>query len=60
MSSYNKLNGIQMSGSSLLQKVLRDEWGFDGVVISDWGSISNKDRSVVAGMDLEMPFSWEI
>lgn len=57
MSSYNKLNGIQMSESPLLQKVLRDEWGFDGVVISDWGSISNKDRSVVAGMDLEMPDS---
>lgn len=57
MSSYNKLNGVQMSESPLLQNVLRDEWGFDGVVISDWGSISNKDRSIIAGMDLEMPDS---
>ena len=57
MSSYNKLNGVQMSESPLLQNVLRDEWGFEGAVISDWGSISRKDKSVAAGMDLEMPDS---
>lgn len=57
MSSYNKLNGIQMAESPLLQEILRNEWGFEGAVISDWGSISKKDKCVAAGMDLEMPDS---
>lgn len=56
MTAYNKLNGTYCSQNAwLLQTVLRDEWGFDGTVISDWGAVSGVAESVAAGLDLCMP-----
>ena len=58
MCSYNKLNGEYASQNHwLLTKVLRDEWGFDGYVMSDWGAVSDRVKGVHAGLDLEMPSS---
>ena len=56
MNAYNRLNGIFCSENKwLLKDVLRDEWGYDGVVISDWGSVHNIANSLKNGMNLEMP-----
>ncbi len=56
MSSYNRLNGIYTSEHPwLLSKVLREEWGFDGVVMSDWFGSHSAAPTVNAGLDLEMP-----
>lgn len=56
MCSYNRLNGLHASENShLLTEILRDEWGFDGFVMSDWGAVNNKLAAVQAGMELEMP-----
>ncbi len=56
MCSYNKLNGTQVSENHwLLTEVLRDEWGYDGVVVSDWGAVWNRVEALKAGLDLEMP-----
>ena len=56
MCSYNKVNGTFASENHwLLTEVLRDEWGFDGVVVSDWGAVWNRVRALKAGLDLEMP-----
>ena len=58
MCSYNKLNGEFASQNHwLLTELLRDEWGFDGVVVSDWGAVSDRVKGVAAGLDLEMPAS---
>lgn len=58
MCSYNKLNGEYASQHKwLLTDLLRNEWGFDGYVMSDWGAVSNRPRGVEAGLDLEMPGS---
>lgn len=58
MSSYNKLNGEYCSENKyLLNDVLRDEWGFDGAVMSDWGAVSNRVKGLKAGCNLEMPSS---
>ncbi len=58
MSSYNKLNGVQAAQNAwLLTTVLRQEWGFDGVVISDWGGVKDRPASLMAGNDLDMPES---
>ncbi|MBO4416129.1 MAG: glycoside hydrolase family 3 C-terminal domain-containing protein [Lachnospiraceae bacterium] len=58
MCSYNKINGVYSSENPwLLNKVLRDEWGFDGLVMSDWGAVNNRPEGVKAGLDLEMPSS---
>ncbi len=56
MSSYNKVMG-EYTGESkrLVQDILRDEWGFEGIVISDWGAVNNRVKGIKAGMDLEMP-----
>lgn len=57
MASYNLVNGVAASEHpELLQSILRDEWGFDGVVMSDWFmSVKSTAASVNAGLDLEMP-----
>ncbi len=56
MSAYNKLNGTYCSENKrLLTDILRDEWGFDGLVMSDWGGTHSAGASVRAGLDLEMP-----
>ena len=58
MCSYNRINGIYASENEwLLTKVLRDEWGFDGFVMSDWGAVSSRVRGLAAGLELEMPSS---
>ena len=56
MCSYNLINGEHASESKkLLTDILRDEWGFRGAVISDWGAVHYRDRGIAAGLDLEMP-----
>lgn len=56
MCSYNRINGIYASENyHLLTDILRDEWGFEGVVISDWGANHTIVESVEAGLDIEMP-----
>lgn len=56
MHSYNLINGVYAGESRwLLHEVLRKEWGFNGVVMSDWGAVNNRVAGVKAGGDLEMP-----
>lgn len=56
MAAYNKVNGIYSSENRwLLTDVLRNEWGFEGAVVSDWGAVNDRVAGLVAGMDLEMP-----
>ncbi len=56
MASYPKLNGQHCTEHHwLLTELLRDEWGFDGLVMSDWGATHHATRPIEAGMDLEMP-----
>ncbi|OOE32198.1 glycosyl hydrolase [Salinivibrio kushneri] len=56
MSSYNRLNGEQTSQSySLLTTILREQWGYQGLVMSDWYGIKDRPRSLKAGNDLAMP-----
>ncbi len=58
MCSYNKLNGVYASENPwLLTTLLRDEWGFEGYVMSDWGAVNDRPEGVAAGLDLEMPSS---
>ncbi|HUN25416.1 MAG TPA: glycoside hydrolase family 3 C-terminal domain-containing protein [Steroidobacteraceae bacterium] len=56
MASYNRLNGTYMSENRrLLHDVLEGEWGFDGVVMSDWGAVHSTVAAASSGLDLEMP-----
>ncbi len=56
MACYNKVNGIYgCANKYLLTDILRKEWGFDGIVVSDWGAVNDRVEDVRAGMDLEMP-----
>lgn len=56
MASYSKINGVYASNNkALLTGILREEWGFDGVVMSDWFGMNSIVPSVEAGLDLEMP-----
>ncbi|KAM5535560.1 hypothetical protein V8D89_010727 [Ganoderma adspersum] len=56
MTSYGRINGVHCAENpTLLQDILRKEWGFDGVVISDWFGTYSSDLAINAGLDLEMP-----
>jgi len=56
MCSYNKINGLSASENPwLLTTVLRDEWGYRGLVVSDWGAVYHRVPAIRAGLDLEMP-----
>lgn len=55
MTAYNRINGPWAADSPLIADVLRGEWGFDGLVISDWSGLHSTVEGIVAGLDLEMP-----
>ncbi|MFJ6838580.1 glycoside hydrolase family 3 C-terminal domain-containing protein [Streptomyces sp. NPDC091209] len=55
MAGYNGVNGATMSASPLLTDPLKREWGFEGVVVSDWGAVRSGDPAARAGLDLAMP-----
>ena len=58
MGSYNKLNGTYAcENKTLLTDILRDEWGFEGMTVTDWGAINDVVAAIQAGLDLEMPAS---
>ena len=59
MCSYNRINGYHSAQNKwLLTDVLRDEWGYDGLVMSDWGAVDDRVEGIKAGLDLEMPASF--
>ncbi len=56
MCSYNRVNGTFASENDwLLNHVLRDEWGFQGMVMSDWGAVNERVKGLASGLELEMP-----
>ncbi len=58
MCSYNRINGVFASENKmLLTDILKEEWGLEGYVVSDWGAVSDRVAGLAAGMDLEMPGS---
>ncbi|GGM98599.1 glycoside hydrolase family 3 C-terminal domain-containing protein [Streptomyces fuscichromogenes] len=58
MAAYNRINGVHAAENPwLLTEVLRGEWGFDGLVVSDWGAVVDPLAAVSAGLDLQMPGS---
>ncbi|MGW5867857.1 glycoside hydrolase family 3 C-terminal domain-containing protein [Streptomyces sp. NPDC055239] len=58
MCAYNRLGGVHSSENHwLLTDLLRGEWGYEGVVVSDWGAVVDRARALAAGLDLEMPSS---
>jgi len=61
MCAYNKVNAIWCSENEyLLKKILKEEWNYDGMVVSDWGAVHNISRAIKAGLDLEMPSNPDI
>ncbi|CRK83387.1 glycoside hydrolase family 3 C-terminal domain-containing protein [Neobacillus massiliamazoniensis] len=61
MSAYNKINGQYASENNyLLTDILKDEWGFEGFVVSDWGAVNERVASLANGLELEMPSSYGI
>ena len=59
MCSYNRINGVYASEYKKGFEILRKEYGFDGIIISDWGAVHDRTASAKAGLDLEMPFNEE-
>lgn len=59
MCSYNRINGVYASEYKKGFEILRKEYGFDGLIVSDWGAVHNRTVSAKAGLDLEMPFNEE-
>lgn len=58
MCSYNQVNGVYASENrKLLTQILREEWGSDGLVVTDWGAANDRVAGLAAGEDLEMPYS---
>lgn len=58
MNSYNRLNGTYLcENKEMLTDILREEWGFDGYVMTDWGAMNDRVTALKAGCDLEMPAS---
>ncbi len=58
MCSYNQINGTFASENRwLLHDVLKEEWGYDGLVVTDWGAVNARVKGLMAGLDLEMPGS---
>ncbi|MDD9379782.1 glycoside hydrolase family 3 C-terminal domain-containing protein [Streptomyces sp. ZAF1911] len=55
MAGYNSVNGATMTASPLLAEPLKGEWGFDGVVVSDWGALRSTVEPALAALDLAMP-----
>ncbi|MFC8802192.1 glycoside hydrolase family 3 C-terminal domain-containing protein [Streptomyces anthocyanicus] len=55
MAGYNAVNGTTMTANALLTDPLKSEWGFDGVVVSDWGAVRGTTGTARAGLDLAMP-----
>lgn len=56
MCAYNKVNGTYCAENRLLlTEILRDDWGFEGMVVTDWGAVKNRALGIRAGLDLEMP-----
>src|SRR4051794_21488667 len=55
MAAYNRVNGFTMTESPLLREILQEEWGFDGVVMSDWFATRSTEAAGNAGLDLAMP-----
>lgn len=56
MCSYNKINGTYAADNKwLLNDVLREEWGFQGYVVTDWGAVNDRVKGIKAGLELEMP-----
>lgn len=61
MNSYNRINGVYASENEWLQeKVLRGEWGFEGLIVTDWGASVDRIPGLKAGTDLEMPCSGDL
>lgn len=61
MCAYNKLFSVWCSENKyLLTDILKEEWGFKGFVVSDWGAVQNSGRAIAAGLDLQMPHWWNM
>lgn len=58
MASYNKLNGTYMTEHPMLKDIVRKEWKYEGVLVSDWGAVHQRSASVKQSLDLEMPSSY--
>lgn len=58
MASYNQINGYYASEHPMINHLIRNRWGYQGVIVSDWGAINDRPKSILASCDLEMPTSF--